>query len=444
MSTIKKVILKLNTFKYSLILALSIIFLFGGIALFFPAIQNIMLYLNVVFFAFCCCVFNIENSLCILLFVYSFEILDFSNSSITFYNILCSVFTFVFGIKYLISVIKKKNKIFIGPLILSIILIFYGLINFNSANIFYYFAEVVLIAIIYICFVYSSSLNKNKLINFLICGFITSIIISCFLLFFDETKSIVIGVEDRFKGLCRHTNTFQLLCLMNISFILYKYFKNQLVPFSFYSLISFFVIFGFLTKSKAFIICLLILIFIYFTLEFKRNKKLAFNSFVVFISLIGVGSLVFKNEIAEYLNRFISYGYDNIFDKILTGRFTIWKSYLGYWASSAITIIFGCGVTHAQPFELGAHSGYVDTIFTYGILGCIILIALIFAYAKEVKYKKQRFKFANCIPLILFLILSLEEYLLSSARLILILSCLVLFEKNNLNKEKNEFNSNEN
>ena len=88
-------------------------FLIGGIALFSPTIQNSLLYLNVVFFALCFCIFNIESSLCILLFIYSLHIeslLDkIYNMKNTIVTMKCSLLSGVVFSVWLFEILKNKH-----------------------------------------------------------------------------------------------------------------------------------------------------------------------------------------------------------------------------------------------------------------------------------------------------------------------------------------------
>lgn len=433
MTKLKNSIVKINNFKYSLIISLSIMFLLSLCSLVYTDYCNFFLLLTSTIFFVSCCIFNYEKNLCILLFLISFGFVEYVNFSISYFSIIVSMFVVVFGIKYLVDVCTKKVYFLNYPLIVSIILCLYSLLNFDSSEIISAFSVIVLFAFCYLTFYNANKINKIKVIKYFLLGVTVSLFISYIILLFEGGKNIVFGIDERFQACSVNPNTLQILCVVSISLLIYLYFKRYIGLYMFYPYILFFVVNGYFTKSKAFLICFFILLVFYFILEFRNNKKVALISLgfcSVFAFLV---AYFFKDELMEYLNRFTSYGYDNILDKILTGRFTIWKSYLGYWASSAITIIFGCGVTHAQPFELGAHSGYVDAIFTYGILGCIILIALIFAYAKEVKYKKQRFKFVNCLPLLLLLIIAFEESIFFSIKYFFVfaLSFLILFDFNN-------------
>ncbi len=427
-----KTILKQDN-KFTPFIFIFIFFIIGILSLIFSSLNDIFLIILSILFFLVCCIFNYENCLCCLLFIFSYAIIDFKQNEITLYNLLSAIFIAVASLKYFIRLLLKKEKFYRLPFIFTIILTLYGLYNLDISQIMYYFAEIVLIVSFYLTFCNAKALNINKLFFYFITGILSAAAISILYSVFADNMEIFFGLENRFQSLYRNPNTLQITSSISLSFLIYFYFKKELNTCLFFLLSFIFIILGFLTQSKAFLVCLFLLMIVYFILEFRSNKKLAFIILLGFSACFFIFVICFKEKIQDYLDRFMLSNYDNILDKILTGRYSLWKNYLDLWAKNIFTILFGYGVTCKQPLELGAHSGYVDTLYTYGLIGCSIILLLIISFITQVKYKKDRFSFLNLIPLLIFLILSLEEYLFSSCRLIFLLVTIIVFDKRKKN-----------
>ena len=70
---------------------------------------------------------------------------------------------------------------------------------------------------------------------------------------------------------------------------------------------------------------------------------------------------------------------------------------------------------------------YVDFIFRYGLLGCALVGVLLASYFVVIKNKKTRFNIVNLIPILMFLILAIEESLTNSFRCVPLLVLLFVF-----------------
>ena len=210
----------------------------------------------------------------------------------------------------------------------------------------------------------------------------------------------LVMLSQRFRGLSGNPNTLQFLSVIAIAILVSLYFKHYTSKIAMFSLVIYFAIIGLLTMSKAFIVCFMILTLIYFILMFRRNKKQSWKELGIFVVVSTIIILIFFDKFKSIFSRFFIYGYDNPLDNILTGRFSLWEKYLKYWSSSILTIIFGCGVSHEQPFSLGPHSGYVDIVYKFGLLGIILICLLVYSYLKETKQKKRKIFFCKFYSII--------------------------------------------
>lgn len=422
-------------------LSLSVLMMFFCIlSIFFTTKSSEFLIVSALFFGVLCVLFDYQKTFGLLLFLSSFQIFEISVINLSFFNFASSIFVLIFFIKYIIDLIYKKRNMYTRPAIISIVLCLYSFMNFDIAKEYYIVANIVLIVLIYLTFVHARDLNVISLCKYYLLGVILSAVVGIIFCVFPSLRNFVM-MENRFCGLNENPNTLQILCVISLSIVLTLFFKNYFSKSYMLFFVAFFVFVGVLTLSKAFIVCVSVLILVYFVLMTKRNKKQALIEFPIFVVLSIVVIYIFFDKFISIFSRFFAYGDDNILDSILTGRFSLWKNYLKYWLSNWAYFIFGCGVSHKQPYELGPHSSYIYIIYTFGIVGTFLICLLVIEYLKA-SSKKVKFDFAKCIPLFMFLFLSAEEYLLSSMRTvfllcILILRCtemkhekMILFEKN--------------
>ncbi len=163
-------------------------------------------------------------------------------------------------------------------------------------------------------------------------------------------------------------------------------------------------------------------------------------SFFSACAIIGIiFCLIFREKILDILNRFtVDYGYDNILDVILTGRYSIWKKYIEVWSSSVYTIIFGCGVFAPNIWGKAPHSTYIGLLYNYGIIGCMLICATITVYFLEMKKDKYTFNMYNLIPLFMFCVLGIEESLLGNRLLFIWVLSLVLYKEDDTESEESD------
>lgn len=414
--------------------------LLNFISILIPAISDFLLLISVIVFIISCILYDYDKNFGLLLFYTSFQVLEFKIIEISYFNIISSVFVFIFSIKYTFLCISKNKKIYWLPLLFSIVLCLWSCIDLDFSQIFYVIANFVLFGILYLTYAFKEELNIKYLCKRFIYGILISTMFGFILYLIPEFKDIVL-LSNRFRGISGNPNTLQFLIVIAISIMLSLYFRNQISKIAIIILNGYLTILGFLTMSKAFIVCFIILAIIYFILMFIKNKKQALKELLLFIACLVFIILLFLDKFKSIFSRFFIYEYDNLLDNILTGRFSLWETYLDYWSTSILTILFGCGVSHKQPISLGSHSGYIDIVYKFGILGVILICGLSFSYYLESKHKKKGVSFINFIPLLMFLIISMEEFLFSSMRCVFVLCLLLLYEYNDNNTQNEILNS---
>jgi len=436
---------KINSNKYILTIVISCLVFLGLLSSVFSSIGNVFLILFMVLWYGLCFVLSFENLLCIMLFQVSFLSVDFISFPISFYNILSGILVFCCFIKYVVNIIEKKEKIMSFPLLMICILFFYGLLFFNLGGINYFFGYNVLFVLLYLTYVHSNKIDKYKLCKYLIIGLLISAMISSLLLIFGLDTLINITDDKRFMALTGNPNNLQVICVLSLVFVSLMFFKSKISLWKFGILFPLILIIGLMTKSKSFLICLVLLMCVLcvWLIVKYRKKPWFWLACVGGLVFLGIFYFVFRDCFEGICQRFFSVSGKNGLDRFFTGRVSIWKKYIDVWTSSAVSIIFGCGMsanetTMFNDLVKGAHSGYVDLIYRFGVIGNILILIFIISLVRAIKNKKSGFKLVNILPLLFFMILSVSEYLLTRFRFTLILSVLFIFD-NNI-EESGDFN----
>lgn len=374
------------------------------------------------------------------MFLMALPIIEFSVFDFSFYTSMLRITMVIFGVKYLIRVCKKEEKLSLLPLIFSILLILYSFIDFKQFDVVTFFGNATLIASIYIFFVYRDSVDRKKLFDFASGGLIINILLAGFLCIFSGLRGNFVS-ENRFMGFFLNPNVLAIYSIIILSVNMMHFLKGDwgLVKFFMSSVII--AVGGVFTMSKAFLLCLVILLIVFSVFYIKKNKVQGWSFFSA-CAIIGIiFCLIFREKISDILNRFtVDYGYDNILDVILTGRYSVWKAYINTWSSSVISIIFGCGVFVPNIWGKAPHSMYIGLLYNYGIIGCMLICATIVVYFLEMKKDKYTFNMCNLIPLCMFCVIGVEESLLVHRLLFIWVLSLVLYKENGSeSKEKDMF-----
>jgi len=366
-------------------------------------------------------IFSIENCLAIFLFLSSF-----SGVYDSFWlKKALTIFIGVYLIKYLIEIILKKKRFEFIPFVLSLLFCGYCLINFNYDNCGKAFGYMLLIGCLYLVFVYIDNINKKKMIWFYVVGIFCSVFCAVIIdkLPFEQSQ-IVIKETVRFSALAKHANTLQMITGIAIACMLGLYLTNK-INISKFAVVLFFLIgIGLLTKSKGFLVTLCVLLIIFLIAQFFKNKKVFLFSLVI-ITLMGV---LFFNKIEAIVNRFFLNYHVDFWDKIFTGRYSIWKNYLNTCTSSFKVAMLGYGGS-ALALKYEAHNLFLELWFRFGFIGIGLLIGLFVTYIvrinKSVVSKKS---FARFLPLIIFIFIGFEESMLPALNIVLVL-CFIFMKK---------------
>lgn len=399
-------------------------FLLGFLSMALTSATDILLGISVGIFTVACLFLNVTNSLSLLMMLMPFLSFTFTFNEMYYFSWICSMFALVLLIKYIIECCKGKKKIFFAPLIITIVIVLYGFYNFKLSNLWNFYSNLLLLGSCYLCFCYYKEIDVKKICTYFVVGLLASIFLTCLTYSFSGLRHLVLSSYGRLKFFCSNPNYMQAQAIIALAIIVVAVFKCELRWY--YSIPSAAIICaaGFITNSKTFLVLLVILALLYIVSLVRTKNKQNVLPAGVFVLIFAMVIFACSEYILETIERFGSSGFDKVLDNILTGRYTIWKTYLTDWASSPISIIFGKGVCY-DILGIGEHSSYIMLLYEYGIVGIALIIGLICSYVK-CSDRPKNLSFVNFIPLICFLLNIVEESFLGKKCSWLLILCLMV------------------
>lgn len=412
--------------KYIVPISLGVLLFLYLMCYMIPSVQKIFLFLIVLCAVALFCFLNFGNSFIFLICFSGGGInLNINQYVIPFNSILVALFVAIFGIKLLILFIKKEKKINWVSLSLALLLVVYGFIGFNKTEFFEIIENTVLIMLVFLTCYFIKDIDVKKVVLYYTHSVLIFIGTGLLLSLFNIGKDML-WMEGRFMAFSTNPNSLYALCLMSMAFLTALYFKKQISKSVFWVYNVILLIGGLLTMSKAFLICLCILIVMFFIFEFISNKKLALIELCVFVVAGLIFVLIFKDRIEILLDRFLNTSSENVLDSIFTGRIRIWRIYLTTWTSSPCKFIFGCGVSAPQPITLESHSSYIKFLYQYGLVGNLIIVANIVTML-ILNRDKIKINWFACLAVVMFLLRSLVESFVGVKYIGLIILAFALF-----------------
>ena len=150
---------------------------------------------------------------------------------------------------------------------------------------------------------------------------------------------------------------------------------------------------------------------------------------MVFVCAAVPVCFIFKDYISSIFSRFVAYdGYDKLLSKITTGRSDIWAAYLKDFSNSVWKVLFGVGLLTTDLISKGPHNVFVYILYRVGILGVVMIIALVALY---IKHGKGKFKINlnNVLLFAVYLFFALEELVFSDRFFLFLVFGVMLFLK---------------
>lgn len=400
----------------------------------------------------------------IFLIISIFPIITGDNNVILAYAACCVPFSAGFQYKYALMIcivaflVRSKGKIKINRLALPIIFLavwellhaFYG--TFSIKEYFRSFSELFLLATIF-------CMNLEK-VNYKLV--LRSLAIStvgvCFILLFIQGQNSVSGMFDIFSklsasyrfgmynttadnfGLNYNPNDFALICCLSITGMLFLYVRKESKIID-VILMALSALFGLMTLSRTFIICLLFTIICFIlTSTGGMKQKLLSISAVVFATII----------IALLIWQFFPTVFENIVSRfkdsdVLNGRDDLYAFYNKHIFSSFLYFFFGVGIQDLSVKIFGiysnagnvTHNGFQEVWVVWGIIGIITFIYLLaLMIIKSRSKNRDGWEWRQCIPMAtLLLFTSAGQFVRSGIALLsLIIAyvCLVSYKRDSI------------
>ncbi len=318
-------------------------------------------------------------------------------------------------IKYIYGVIKKKEKFYVVPFILTCIICLFGALRLTkptTSGIYQGAALIAALFIIYFIFVYRDRLKISKCADFLIYGILASAGISLITMALDNFAELIVNISGKLHGiklLTGNENSLSIYCSLalagyvsNIINQKENIFKNIIL-----GLVA--IGFGLSTMSKCFLItCSFIILYLFFMMILKYKLK-SFIFIAPAVLLLVVVSLSFNTPIEKILDRFVSEIDGQLsLSVITTGRSRLWTMYINEITSSIPQMLFGVGLFGKRLVRIGPHNLFIHILYRIGFIGIILLGILTYYYYKS-SGKTLKPTLKNSLILLVFLMISMVE-----------------------------------
>lgn len=430
--------------KHKLAISLFIsTFFFAISAIWYPFTAIAAIFLTVVFMYS-----SFQEILCYLIYF-----MMFSRNTIFYVMIAIAAFVCII-FKFINDVIHKKVKTPLIPFIVTtVICVVFSLIHYS-----YKFDGVCqgllivgLFYLTYILFCYKKELDLNLFFNMLFLGILSSSVVSFILyiipgtefLFYNSGKFVLSSIKEllflrdykytRLMLLSYHPNHLNCYCLFIMTYVIHEFINNRIktkeeaVAYSFEFTVCLFV--GFLTKSKAFLIAVsLVILYLVIYLILKYKKK----SLRVVLPILGICallSLCFYKTLWSIFERFFYYSGDTLLSMITSGRSDIWGDYVDYILESPLRILFGSGICASDVVSIGPHNLFIALMFRFGIVGIIAIVGLVGTYCMYCE--ELNFSWGRFLSMFIFIVYSLQEASIDERFIFLIFSIILLFKEYN-------------
>lgn len=218
--------------------------------------------------------------------------------------------------------------------------------------------------------------------------------------------------------------------------------KNMLTIVGIISIDIVALIFGALTISRSFYAGLLIVAILFFLFKTESNKSLRVK--ITIICLMIFMGIVLINEYYELVFQTIN----NLFSRLDAGggtgeRSKIWKSCFDYLLNNPIGFIMGfgsngypiIGLKKGAMFGAGAHNLYIDILMSWGIIGCVCIIGMIYQMRPNGGYINSIKKnMINFVPLAVLMFFSTTAMRSNSMKTVIYFFCCLIILNNTQEK----------
>lgn len=427
---------------------------------FFVSLFSINKYISLFFLVFLILeiIFSkkIENLLYIYLFLSFFDevlILDIIKGSVS------RIIMVLIFIKLLINIIKNKilpNKIQLSLILFFLIAFVIELFN-NTFNI----EAVSVLANIYIFILFSMAIKlskdeKDKFIEKLFFTIVFAIIESIAYGFINNNFLVNVVDYEKQTKIYRFNGTYEpnFMCMyINLGILSLLAIKNKFNKYIFYIFMAVMINFAILTASITGIATLIVSIFIYIIINFKRKSLNYINAVIIIIFLIilflglkfvinemnsttnsqinteintsdnkevevdkqELENNISDNSLAKRITKIINQVKEGKLDDVTSGRIPLAKTFVkSSFNRPILNILFGNGITNKKLYNdffrrnCYSHNSYLDFLYNFGIIGFILGTAyMIYKTFKNVflNFSMKDTKYASNIRIIRIMLL---------------------------------------
>ena len=233
----------------------------------------------------------LQQSFCIFTFSHCFTLSNIGYDSCFIVTLIG--YCIILLVKYIIGVRKNKyvfhRKIVTGLCVFLGISLIISLFHHLYRGAFLYLAYTPLF---YLIFAMKDEFNIVQGMNYMMGGFVASVVLSVVTLIFPYFQYEPI-FEGRFRGFINNTNYLYMRALFLMAYFMYRYLSNNLSHVKFISIYAFLAITTMASLSKTGIgmLALITLIFVIFYLkqDFKKNIKIVGVFFVIGLVVCFIG-----------------------------------------------------------------------------------------------------------------------------------------------------------
>lgn len=443
-------------------------------------------------------VFDYEKQLTIFMFCYPFDSLFYLKIDGVYNYVYPAFYALMFvvvGIKYLIQVIKKQEKINY-KLLWSIIgiLVYIALPINHAVSVMDIFKYVVALFVFYLLTQKRKEWSFDNLLGYASVGLIITMMLARIARKYSSNQ-LMWGWYHNFRvfknqGLFTNPNWLAVFSIILIGCLVYKIIasKNNWIWLALFAII---LPYSYRTLSRNYFICLFLIFLICFIylLIIKKKKSIIFyalacvclvgtmglemdctKAYLMRLKLIpsttigtevdtdsGAGNDIFnednssddENSGADNNTGGNAGGDSGSSDSetdvdgssnlwidgtpIDPGRMELWKRYYNDWTSSTSNALFGAGIS-TKPLGFDPHNSYIHHFWQYGIIGFCILIVLFYKPFMEILLKSKN-KLTWLIVILCMVINLFESNLFNHVSIIMMSLFVLSFEVGNNNKE---------
>lgn len=238
-----------------------------------------------------------------------------------------------------------------------------------------------------------------------------------------------LGMSEEFGVSKVNPNSLGIMCIFGVCGLLQMRYAGRKVPLDVAFTIAL-LLFGVMTASKTFLICLLFMAFLFvLAMKGSARQKLRFAACVVAVGLVvlAISYIVMPDLLKYYISRF--------FEKdFTTGRIDTMGEYHRFLLANWDVLLCGIGLQGFSERVLQMcpqavfvpHNGLQELILAWGIPGIALFVALWLAMSHQSRKQCRRQSLINYIPLLVLLLKTMAGQMLNSSYTMLMFSFVYL------------------